>query len=46
MNNYLEKSKHSDDEVLSDLSDVGDSNKENLETIEDIKTNVGSHIHL
>ena len=38
MNNYLEKSKHSDDEVLSDLSDVGDNNKENLEIIEDIQT--------
>ena len=38
MNNYLEKSKHSDDEVFSDLSEIEDSNKENLETVEDIET--------
>ena len=34
MNNYLEKSKHSDDYTFDDSSEVGDNDTENLERIE------------
>jgi transcription elongation factor SPT5 len=42
MNNYLEKSKHSDDDTFDDLSEVGDNNSENLERIE--STEIAEHL--
>lgn len=42
MNNYVEKSKHSDDDTFDDLSEVGDNDTENLERVEN--TEIAEHL--
>jgi transcriptional antiterminator NusG len=42
MNNYVEKSKHSDDDTFDDLSEVGDNDTESLERVEN--TEIAEHL--